>query len=135
MSVDPNSIPRYSLTYWMEDNWNKLRVFDWGLATGTHLVDVGHRVLDVECWRVLWVEAYVRDFAIGSEFAHEEGWKHWATFPVLLWYEIPRVFHLFFGTMGLYRRVSFHVEEWVWTQEDGWEEGRKKTDCRQLPAG
>ena len=116
--VDPNSIPLIYPTYRQTTRrrlgpGNKLRVEDWGPATDRF-------VIGWDCWRVIWVEAYVRDFTRRSGFVHVKGWKHWATFPVLRWRHIPRVFHTWFGTLGLFRRVSFHVEEWIWTQEEGW---------------
>ena len=118
-SIDPTSNPRYSLTY-EDENSKSLRVIDWGPATGTHLVDPERRLQVVECWQVLWVNAYVRHFPRRSQLCGEPGWVHWATFPVMQWSEIPNVFKDYFATGGLYTRVSFHVEAWIWTKQCGW---------------
>ena len=102
------SNPRYLLTY-EDENSKSLRVIDWGPATGTHLVDPERRLQKVECWQVLWVNAYVRHFPRRSQLCGEPGWVHWATFPVMQWSEIPNVFKDYFATGGLYTTVSFHV--------------------------
>ena len=122
MSRELTAVSRYSLRYAYDSNYDGhqpiLRVVEWGPGTSGHLVDLEEGVLAVEGWEVLWVDAYVRGYKLG-----DAGWgdSPWATFPVLQWSEIPNVFESFFATGGLYTRVSFHVEKWIWTRECGWE--------------
>ena len=120
MSTKPTSSPRYSLTYYESRNSKSLRVIHWGPATGTDLVDPERRLQKVECWRVLWVNAYVREFPGKSQFYGQPGWVYFGTFPVMQWSEIPNVFQEYFALGGLDQRVCFHVEAWIWTEQCGW---------------
>ena len=120
MSTKPTSSPRYSLTYYERGNSNILRVFDWGPATGTDLVDPERHLKKVDCWHVLWVNAYARGFPGPSQFYGVPGWVHWGIFPVMQWSEIPNVFQEHFAGGGLYQRVCFHVEAWIWKEQCGW---------------
>ena len=120
MSTKPTSSPRYSLTYYESRKSKSLRVIHWGPATGTDLVDPERRLQKVECWRVLWVNAYVREFPGKSQFYGEPGWVYFGTFPVMQWSEIPHVFQEYFAKRGPYQRVCFHVEAWIWTEHSGW---------------
>ena len=120
MSTKPTSSPRYSLTYYKSRNSKSLGVIHWGPATRTDLVRPWRRLQRIEWWRVLWVNAYVREAPGKSQFYGEPGWVYFGTFPVMQWSEIPNVFQEYFAEGGPYQRVCFHVEAWIWTEQCGW---------------
>ena len=120
MSTKPTSSPRYSLKYYESRNSKSLLVNHWGPATRTDLVRPWRHIKRIECWRVLWVNAYVREFPRKSQFYGKPGWVYFGTFPVMQWSEIPNVFQEYFAEGRLYQRVCFHVEAWIWTEQCGW---------------
>ena len=100
-------------------------VVSWGDENHTMLVDVndgaGPRVESVSCWRLLYVIAYVRDYAGYSGPYHgDHGWEFFCDYWVSDWRLVEEVFDMFFGTAGLYHRVSFHVETRYWNHITGW---------------
>ena len=111
-----------------------LRVTDWGEPSRHMIVPVNR--LDpwngswkiVEYWDILWVNAYVRHFPADRRLdiqldvaIQESGWTHWALYSVKSWCYIRDVFDEYFGTAGLYHRVSFQVETWTWSRSGTWE--------------
>ena len=100
-------------------------VRSWGAANDTMPVDViygtGSRVEEVECWRLLHVTAYVRDYVgIQAPYKGDHGWDFYSSYWVNDWSEIQVVFQRFFDKGGFYHRVSFHVEVCYWNQSEGW---------------
>ena len=68
------------------------------------------------------MNAYVRNFPAHRRLYREDaGWMHWAFYPVRDWCYIRDVFDEYFGTGGLYERVSFQVETWTWSSVGAWE--------------
>ena len=101
-----------------------LIVLDWGRPNGTHLVDsLNGRFVETACWNIFWVDAYIRGLPCGRQGTHSEhqGWVYYSTYAVRSWSDVRAVFDCYLGTGGYYQRVSFHVEEWLWTREEGWE--------------
>ena len=43
------------------------------------------------------------------------------TFEVPTWYSIGVVWEKLFETAGLYNRVSWQIERWIWSAEEGYE--------------
>ena len=81
----------------------------------------GSRVEEVECWRLLHVTAYVRDYVeIQAPYKGDHGWDFYSSYWVNDWSEIQVVFQRFFDKGGFYHRVSFHVEVCYWNQSEGW---------------
>ena len=68
---------------------------------------------------VLWVAVYVRDFP--AAHARPSGWKLWTRYPTKAFQDIPKFFERYLGTAGLYMRACYCVEEWEWTEQNGWE--------------
>ena len=99
-----------------------LRVTDWGQRSRREVEWVRGEVQHVEYWDILWVNAYVRNFPANRRLHREDpGWVHWAFYPVRDWWYIRYVFDEYFGTAGLYERVSFQVETWTWSNSGAWE--------------
>ena len=111
---------------------NDGRVTDWGPPNSTSLVE-GWVVVEgpaclsphpfiqqVPCWKVLHVDIYVlRD---GPQLQPgDSGWGHYVSYVVHDWEDVRPIFDRCFGTGGLYNRVRFSVESWLWTAEAGWE--------------
>ena len=61
------------------------------------------------------MDVYVRDIA------GMQAWIFYSRYPVREWCDIRRVFDEYLGTAGPYARLSFHVEQWKWSMESGWE--------------
>ena len=91
------------------------RVVDWGTPNDRYLP---HRDGDpwpyfVPSWTVLGVRVWVH-------FPSGERWTPLGIFFCGEWSSIPFVFERFWSTAGFYARVSFCVEGFEWTWEDGW---------------
>ena len=109
------------LTYSLDADGD-LRVSDWGQPSKQEADMMGDDIDYVEYWEILWVNIYVRDFAgYYCGFRGDRGWTHYACFPVKAWCYISDVFDEYLGTAGLYHRVSFHVESWLWSGRSNWE--------------
>ena len=99
-------------------------VFAWGPANSTMLVDAddgagaGYQI--VPSWRLLRVVAYVRGWTRVGPCQGDYGWDFYCSYWVNRWENIVLVFDRFFGTGGLYERVSFHVEVCNWNSIEGW---------------
>ena len=66
---------------------------------------------------------YVRDFP-DRRNGHgiNSGWKLWVRYPTKAFEDIHKLFELYLGTGGLYKRVSYCIEEWEWTEQNGWKD-------------
>ena len=102
---------------------NEIRVKAWGRSTRQEIERIGNQVMQrVNYWDILWVDVYVRDFAnIYSGYHGVKAWIFYRRYPVREWCDIRRVFDEYLCTAGLYARVSFHVEQWMWSMENEWE--------------
>ena len=94
-------------------------VVSWGSPDIKHLLDVqpGH-IEEVLAWSVLWVSVWV---TYANQRRHGHGWQLYATFAVEDYDVLRPTFDAYFGTCGLYKRLRFEVEHWIWTAEGGWE--------------
>ena len=98
-------------------------MLDWGPSNFTVLEDKLSPlpgVVPVEAWRVLRIDAYIKDIEIPHGDRYENCWLHQARFWVMNWADIEPTFARYFGTAGLYHRVSFCVEVMTWTENEGW---------------
>jgi hypothetical protein len=103
---------------------NNLHVTDWGRRSKyEYIIGGSNKVLWVSVyasiWTVLWVSVYVRDFP--AEVARPSSWALWARYPAKTFEDIPKLFVRYLGTAGLYKRVCYSVEEWEWSEQNGWE--------------
>ena len=98
---------------------NDLRVMDWGRRSKFESIFSRDGFTpNVATWVVLWVAVYVRDF---PSDARRTGWTLWARYPTKAFRDIPKLFQRYQRTWGLYKRVCYCIEEWEWTEQNGWE--------------
>ena len=93
-------------------------VIGWGNPDGKALVQVGMSIRQVDAWSVFWVDAYV--IYARDTLPPPQG-MHYHTYAVDDDTMIRTVFDAYFGNAGVYKRVRFTSEEWIWTEEEGWE--------------
>ena len=72
-------------------------------------------------WVVFWVAVYVRDFPDPRRHDKTSGWILWTHYPTKAFGEIHRLFERHLDAGGLYKRVAYCIEEWEWTEQNGWE--------------
>ena len=96
-------------------------VTDFGEANSLDICRVDGTLREVCCWRLLYVVAYIRDYAGRRPYHGDRGWEHHVGYWVGDWNEVPLVYRRYFGCGGCYHRVSFHVETWTWTVAEGWD--------------
>ena len=99
---------------------NNLHVTDWGRRSKYEYIFCRYEHASyASIWTVLWVSVYVRDFP--AEVARPSSWALWARYPAKTFEDIPTLFERYLGTAGLYKRVCYSVEEWEWSEQNGWE--------------
>ena len=102
-----------------------LRVTDWGRPSKIDFIDCRDGfVRKADIWAVLWVIVYVGKFAsrqICDGRGIHSGWNVWLRYPTQSFQDVRKVFELHLGTCGLYHRACYCIEEWEWTEQNGWE--------------
>ena len=99
-----------------------IRVSDWGQSMRQEVEHIRGLIHRVNYWDILWVDVYVRDFGYRNyRFHGARTWIFYSRYPVKECSEVRRVVDEHLGTAGLCKRVSFHVEQWMWSIENGWE--------------
>ena len=97
----------------------ELRVMNWGRSSRQEISNAEGLMQSVLYRDICWVDVYVRDFAnIYSGYHGVKAWIFYWRYPVREWCDIRRVFDEYLCTAGLYARVSFHVEQWMWSMEN-----------------
>ena len=96
-------------------------VYNWGPPNSFSVVHFGNRALRVPAWQIIFVNAYIRNESAGAGRVEDHGWIWRCSFCTTGWHQVPSIFEEYYGSAGVYRRVAFFVEIWVWTQEGGWE--------------
>ena len=100
-----------------------LRVTDWGRPSKfIHTYSRDGLAIEAASWEVFWVTVCVRDFAdlrIGGDIG--SGWYVWVRYPTKAFVDIDKLFKLYLGTCGLYKRVRYDIEDWEWSEPNGWE--------------
>ena len=89
------------------------RVTDWGRPSKfDHIYCRDGLACKAASWVVLWVAVYVRDFPDRRNgYGINSGWKLWVRYPTKAFEDIHKLFELYLGTGGLYKRVSYCIEE------------------------
>ena len=70
------------------------------------------------------MEIYIRDIGHPHSpflFGTDIGWQRAGVFQVPDLAKLNEVFNQYYKDLGLYKRVAFWVEEWIWTAEAGYE--------------
>ena len=109
----------YGYAYKQLDESNDLREMDWGRPSKYEpIFNPDGCTPNVATWVVFWVAVYVRDFPAD---AYTTGWTIFARYPAKTFRDIPKLFQRYLGTGGLYKRACYCIEEWEWTEQNGWE--------------
>ena len=109
----------YGYAYVLNES-NVLCVTDWGRASKYEHVQPWSGVEGV--WIVYWVAVYTRDFAsMWRDFRGDIGWVLWTRYPVKAVEDMEQLFMRYLGTCGLYKRVSYCVEKWEWSEGNLWD--------------
>ena len=84
--------------------------------------DVQKLVLNAPAWKVLYVRVYDRNnLGDHSSLPGDHGWTYVCNYSVINWTDIRPVFDKYWATSGVYERVAFFVETWVYTEQQGWQ--------------
>ena len=111
----------YGYAYELNDT-NDLHVKHWGRPSKFDYIDCRDGLAcEAATWVVFWVAVYVRDFPDPRRgHGKNSGWILWVRYPAKAFEDIHKLFELYLGTGGLYMRVSYCIEEWEWTEQNGW---------------
>ena len=105
------------------------RVDDWGPANDTMMEDIVvtrndaevlYGVHMVDCWRVIKVTAFIRDFATSQPYYGDHGWEAHQTFWIKDWAAMETVYRALHAEEGWYTRVSFFAEVYKWNEAGKW---------------
>ena len=78
----------------------------------------------VPYWHYLFVQVFVRDTWLPDRlpsYAYDDGWWLYCSYIVDSWDAILTTFTSFLHSQGIYHRVGFFVESWIWSPLDGWQ--------------
>ena len=101
--------------------YNTGLVYDWGPANSVSVIQYADGVMRVPSWHILFVNVYIRNESAGAGRTEDRGWMWRCSFCTTGWHEVPTIFDEYYGSAGVYTRVAFFVEIWVWTYQNGWE--------------
>ena len=93
-------------------------VVDWGDANHLIVLDPSDSTT-TPAWKVIRVHVY-KKFSMSHSDAHEDRWVYSHEFSVSHWKYIGEVYDRFYACCGVYKRISFFVETFLYTEEQGW---------------
>ena len=111
----------YGYAYELNDT-KDLRVMHWGRPSKFEYVDCRDGLaLEAATWVVFWVAVYVCDFPDPRRgHCKNSGWIFWTHYPTKAFGDIHRLFERHLDIGGVYKRVAYCIEEWEWTEQNGW---------------
>ena len=104
---------------YMVDSEYGARVVDWGPPNSQYLrQESPNPPYVVDCWKISSVQFWHR-YPYRCRWYDGERWSFAGYFWCKDWQQIPILFDKYWATAGFYTRVSFCVEAYEWTWEEG----------------